>query len=207
MTEQMRKSVSYAFDFLTFLFLERGMEDRILSVYLFGSAVRSELDKESDIDIFINCEKADEELILKSTESAKKKFTASKDFDKWKGFDFVYPISIKVGLLIEWELKESIESEGIELFSKSIQQKNIERVVVFSFDLPKTKKSYLKIKRGLFGRIEKNYRSEGMVAKSGGKHMASNLFIIPKSAQNKFINFMHANKIKFSMMEFSKKTD
>src|SRR3989344_4076356 len=97
MIDQTKKSISYAFDFLTFVFLERSISNKIISVYLFGSAVRNELDNESDIDIFINCKKTDEALVLKSSEIARKKFLMSRDFEKWKGFDFTYPISIKAG--------------------------------------------------------------------------------------------------------------
>lgn len=206
MSEQTRRAISYAFDFLTFLFLEKDVENKTISAYLFGSGVRGELDKKSDIDIFINCEAADENFIMRAARSAENKFIKSKDFDKWKLFNFTYPISIKAGPLKEWELKTSIESEGIELFSKSVSQQT-ERVVIFSFDLPKNKKSYLKIKRELFGRVEKNYKSEGKVAKNRGEQLASNLFIVPKSSQTYFIKLMHSNKISFKMMEFLRKAD
>lgn len=206
-SEQIKKSISYAFNFLIFLFLEPGVNDKIISVYLFGSAVRNELDKESDIDIFINCEKADEDLIAKAAKIAEKKFVKSQDFDKWHGFKFTYPISIKTGPLHEWQLKTSIESEGVELYSRNIQQQNTERLVMFSFDLPKSKKNYLKIKRELFGRIEKHYKSEGIVSKAGGKQLASNIFIVPKATQSKFIKVMHGKKINFSMTEISRQTN
>ena len=202
MSEQTRKAVSYAFDFLTFLFLENNAAKRILSAYIFGSAVRGELDKGSDVDIFINCNKIDEDFVLKAAESAKRKFASSKDFDKWRGLGFSYPISIKAGPLAEWELRHSIASEGFVLFSKTPQHGG-ERVVIYSFDLPKDKKSYLKIRRKLFGRAEKNYMSEGIVTKHGGKQLASDVFIVPKMSQGMFIKFMHANKIKFTMTEFS----
>ncbi len=207
MTEQTRKAISYALDFLSFLFLEKGAEDKVISAYIFGSAVRSELDKESDIDIFINCEKHDEDFISKAAKAAETKFLKSQDFDKWRGFNFTYPISIKTGPLHEWQLKTSIESEGIELYSKNVQQQNTERLVIFSFDLPKNKKSYLKIKREFFGRIEKHYKSEGIVSEAGGKQLASNIFIIPKTAQSKFIKIMHTRKINFSMMEIAKQKE
>jgi predicted nucleotidyltransferase len=200
-TEQTRKSISYALNFLTFLFLERDAEGKILSVYLFGSAVRGELNQDSDIDIFINCKNIDEEFILKRAEIARRKFVSSKDFDKWKALDFTHPLSVKAGNLAEWQLKTSISAEGIELYSKEVQAQNTERIVVFSFELPKSKKSYLKIRRELFGRAEKNYKSEGAVAKAGGKQMSSNLFLVPVSKQNYFIKLLHADKIKFSMME------
>ncbi|MEK6887925.1 MAG: nucleotidyltransferase domain-containing protein [Candidatus Aenigmatarchaeota archaeon] len=207
MSEQTRKSISYALDFLTFLFLQKDVEDKITAVYLFGSGARGELDKNSDIDIFINCNEIHEDLILRASKSAEMKFMASKDFEKWKLFNFIYPISVKAGPMKKWELKTSIESEGIELFSKSVRQQDTEKIVMFSFDLPKKKKSYLKIKRALFGRIENNYRSEGIVTKKGGKQLGSNLFMIPKSSQSYFIKFMHGNKINFKMMEFLRSVD
>lgn len=125
----------------------------------------------------------------------------SDNFDKWKMLSFNYPISVKAGPLDEWQLKTSIMSEGIELYSRSVQQHDTERNVIFSFDLPKNKKSYLKIKRELFGRKEKNYKSDGVVERKGGKQISSNIFIVPKSEQNTLIKILHANKIKFSMME------
>jgi len=207
MTDQLRKSLGYVFDFASFLFLEKELADKVISVYLFGSAVRNELDEGSDIDIFINCRKTDENFILKASESARRKFTASADFEKWKALGFTYPLSIKAGNLHEWELKESILSEGIEIFSKSVQQHSTEKAVLFSFELPKRKKDYLKIKRRLFGRIEKGYRSYGIVEKSSGKQLASNIFIIPKSSQAKLIKLLHSEKISFSMMEFLKKAE
>src|SRR3989338_5004376 len=96
MNDQARKAASYALNFLTFLFLEKSVEDKIISAYLFGSGARGELDKESDIDVFLDCGGSDEKPILKASESAKRKFVMSKDFDKWKLFIFTYPISVKV---------------------------------------------------------------------------------------------------------------
>ena len=147
MTDKTRKSISYALNFITFLFLERDIENKVISIYLFGSAVRDEMDKESDIDIFINCRQSDEVLVIKAAEAARKKFVTSMDFDKWKAFDFTHQISIKAGNIDEWELKDSIQSEGIEIFSKNVKQENMESVVLFLFELPKNKKHYLRIKR------------------------------------------------------------
>ncbi|HIG97273.1 MAG TPA: nucleotidyltransferase domain-containing protein [Candidatus Aenigmarchaeota archaeon] len=207
MNDQARKAASYALNFLTFLFLEKSVEDKIISAYLFGSGARGELDKESDIDVFLDCGGSDEKPILKASESAKRKFVMSKDFDKWKLFSFTYPISVKVGQMKDWELKNSIESEGIELFSKSVQTQKTEKIVLFSFTLPKNKKLYLKIRRLLFGRIEANYKSEGLVTKNGGKQLASTVFMVPKSSQTYFIQLLHSRKINFNMIEFLRSVD
>ena len=207
MNNQTKKTISYALNFLTFLFFEKSVEDKILSVYIFGSGVRGELEKKSDIDIFIDCEEKDEKILLAASESAKRKFMSSNDFNKWKLLEFTYPISIKAGNMRTWELKSSIESEGIEIFSKSVQTKTTKKFVLFSFSLPKNKSLYLKIRRLLFGRLETNYKSEGLVTKKGGKYLASNIFVVPKAEQTYFINILHKNKINFSMIEFMKNVD
>jgi predicted nucleotidyltransferase len=201
MNDKVAMSVSYALDFASFILLERDVLDKIISIYLFGSAARNELDTDSDIDIFINCSDSDEDFVAKSAETARKKFMKSRDFEKWKIFGFTYAISIKSGQLKDWELFESIQSEGIEIFSKNVQQNDLEKIILFSFEIPKSKKTYLKIRREIFGRLEKHYKSEGMVTKHRGKCLASNIFVVPKTSQSVFIDFMHKNKIKFSMQE------
>src|SRR3989338_4798053 len=131
MNEQTRKAVGYAMDFLTFLFLQKDAKDKINCIYLFGSGARGELDKDSDIDIFIDCGESDEDVVLRIAKVAQMRFKASKDFEKWKLFNFTYMISIKAGRMREWGLRSSIESEGIELYSKSVQQQNTEKLVMF----------------------------------------------------------------------------
>jgi len=207
MSEQTRKSLSYASDFLTFLFLERSVEERIISIYLFGSSVRGELSEDGDIDLFINCSKDNEKIVLKAAETAEKRFRSSKDFDKWEKFGFTYPIAIKAGPLDEWELKESIESEGIVIFSKSLQPKGLERVVIFLLDLPKDKKAYLVLTRKLFGRKERGFKTEGIVSKKNGERLGPNSLIVSKSSQHEIIEILHKHKTSFRMLElFRKKT-
>jgi len=204
MNEQTRKAIAYSMDFLTFIFLEKHIKDKIFSVYLFGSSVRGELDKESDIDIFINCKKDDEDLIEKTAQLAYVTFKKSKDFEKWKYLDFIFPISIKTGPIKEWQLKRSIESEGIQLFSKSVLSEDLERFVLFLIELPKKKSDYLELTRMLFGRKEKEFEKNGLIEKSLGEKIGSNVFIIPKSSQQDIINILHKNKIVFKMHEFFK---
>ncbi|MFH1364634.1 MAG: nucleotidyltransferase domain-containing protein [Candidatus Aenigmatarchaeota archaeon] len=205
MTEQTRKALAFVSNYLTFFFLERTVEDKIISAYLFGSAVRGELSREGDIDMFLNCTKKDEETVLKASRIAESRFRRSKDFDKWRQLDFDYHLSIKAGPLEEWELKGSIESEGIELFSTSFQPEQLERMVIFILDLPKKKSSYLSLTRELFGRRENGYKKEGVVNKKGGERLGSNTFHVPKSAQQIIITILHRHKTSYKMLELFKK--
>lgn len=201
MNSQTMKAISYCMNYLAFLFLDNRSKGMIISVYLFGSSVRGEMEKESDIDIFIGCEKENEGLLLKSSEIAERNFRLSKDFEKWKRLDFTYPISIKSGPIKEWQLKTSIDSEGILLFSRALKQENAERIVIFIIDLPKKKNDYLKITRILFGRIEKKFRQKGLVDEIKGGKLGSNTFIVPKEEQSKIIKLLHKNKVSFKMIE------
>ena len=203
MTNHLNKPLAYASDFLTFLFLEKGA-GKIRSIYLFGSAVRGELEKESDIDIFIDCSTRDEDEIIKTSKLAQSKFKQSKDFEKWKNFRFSYPISIKSGPLQEWGLRQSILSEGILLFSKTVMPVSVEKIVLFSIQFPEKRKDYLKITRLLFGRHEKGYSDPGLVSFANGEKLGSNVFTVPKLSQGEFIKLLHENKTEFKMVELSK---
>jgi predicted nucleotidyltransferase len=205
MNENIRKTLAYSLNFISFIMLEK-ISEKILSVYLFGSSIRDELDKESDIDIFISCKKADEDEILKSAEIAEKRFRLSKDFDKWKLLYFTYPFSIKTGNIDEWELKNSIKTEGIQLFSKNVTESSHERSVIFIIDLPKNKKTYLSLTRELFGRKDKNFTSMGLVEKQNGIKLGAGIFMTPKTSQTEFISLLHKQKINFRMIEVTHNT-
>lgn len=206
MNEQTRKAIAYASDFITFLILEGKIADKIITIYLFGSAVRGELTEDSDIDLFVNCKKEDENNVARALKTSEKNFRRSNDFDKWKALNFRYPLSSKVGPIDEWEIKESIEADGIQLFAREVLHDNLERVVLFVMDLPKNKKSYLALVRLLFGRNETGYKKNGLVDKNGIK-LGSNTFIVPKSEQNSVISVLHKNKISFKMFELLRKSE
>ena len=194
------RALAYVYDFLSFVFLQKKSEI-IDAVYLFGSAVRGELDENSDIDLFVQCKEENEDQSKKIIELAESNFRKSNDFAKWKNLDFVYPISVKYGDLSEWQLKTSIEAEGIEVFSKFIRPQKLERVVLFFLKLPKDKKRYLSFTRELFGRKERSYNSVGLIEKAEGKKLGSNVFLVPKEHQNKAISLLHKYKIDYKMME------
>ena len=187
---------------MSFLMLEKS-SNKIKDVYLFGSSVRDELDKESDIDIFINCNRIHENETLKSAKIAERKFRLSKDFEKWKLLEFAYPFSIKAGMIGEWELKTSIMAEGLVLFSRNAAESRQERFVIFIIVLPKKRPAYLSLARELFGRKEKEFIAKGLVEARNGTRLGSNIFMAPKASQTEFISLLHKRKIDFRMIEIS----
>ena len=200
MKTQTSNALSYCCNLLSFIFLDKEAE-AINAIYLFGSAVRGELRKDSDIDLFFDCKKEDDPLVKRLTDACMVKFRGSKDFEKWKLFNFTYPFSIQIGTLNEWNLKLSIASEGFLLYSKKHILDVGERKVLFTITYPKKKKSYIKIRRLLFGRDEYYYKGKGLMHDLHGKQICSHTFMVPKTAQTKMMDLLTKEKIDFSMDE------
>ena len=186
---------------LSFVFHNADIRNKINSIYLFGSAVRGELSKDSDIDIFADCKKEDEAEVKQLVESGIIKFHASKDFEKWKLLHFSYPFSVQAGEINEWDLKLSIASEGILLYSKKPFISAGERKVIFKITFPKKKKEYIRIRRILFGRDEEDYKGKGILPEIKGRKISSDVFIIPKEEQTRIIDLLTKEKVDFSMTE------
>lgn len=201
MNKQTLNATALAQNLLVYLFINTGIKDKVNNIYLFGSAVRGDLTKESDIDIFIDCRKKDEKEVEAIAKSALLRFYKSKDYEKWKLLRFAYPIAIQIGELATWHLKSSIASEGILLYSKTPIIESKERKVLFILKLPKEKNKYLKITRKLLGRMEKGYKEHGLLNDANGERLSTNVLIVPKENQQKIVEFLVKEKVEFRMKE------
>ena len=201
LNKQTLKAIAYAQNALSFIFLQNEVKDKINSAYLYGSAVRGELLKESDIDVFIECEPEHEKTLEAISKSALSIFYGSNDFNKWKLFKFTPSISVQVGQFEGWELKTSILAEGILLYSKKPAILPATRKVLFSFQLPKKKKNYLNLTRVLYGRKEHGYKEHGFLKEVNGHKIASTVIIIPKEYQQKAMLLFQSKSISYSMKE------
>lgn len=197
---QTANALSYCQNLLSFIFQNKEAADKINTIYLFGSAVRGELHKNSDIDIFLSCKPKDEQHVKNLTESAIIRFTSSLDYKKWKLLKFTYPFSLQYGNIQEWDLKLSIASEGIVLYSKTSLPQG-ERYVLFTVTYPSKKNKYIALRRLLFGRDEEQYIQEGIIHKLGGKKISPHVFMLPKEEQTTLIDLLSKHEISFSMKE------
>ncbi len=198
---QTSNAIAYSQHLLSFLFAQKEAALKVQRVYLFGSAVRGQLENKSDIDLFIECDSGDEQRVRQLAKAALIRFISSKEQIKWKLLKFSYPFSFQVGKLKEWELKSSIVSEGLLLFSRKPSETLGERRVVFVIQYPPLKREYIKIKRILFGRSEKEYKESGLVKELNGEQLTSTVFLIPKEAQTRMIEILSREKIEFAMRE------
>lgn len=196
----MTKPIAYVYNYLSFLFLDKKAKTFIKSVYLFGSGVRDELREDGDIDIFLSCESSNQSIVKNSVDRARALFYSSQDFLKWKHLGITQKLSIKVGVLEEWELKTSIQSEGIQLYGPPAISV-YERGMIVTLELPEKHKRYVQATRALFGRKEKFFASKGIVEELGGKRLGKNTFIIPLSQRKQISDFLVKNKINYTLQE------
>lgn len=201
MNKRALQAIAYAQNALSFLFLGGHIKDNIKKIYLFGSAVRGELEKESDIDLFIDTEEKQAQEIERAITSALSRFYQSNDYKKWKQMKFIYPFSFQVGELEKWELKTSVFAEGILLYSREVNFSPLERQVLFTIQLPKNKKKYLSFIREMYGR--KEYLSKGLLEQAKGKKISTNIIILPKENQTKIEKFLQKEKIDYSLQEIA----
>ncbi len=188
---------------MSFVFLHADVAKKIRAVYVFGSAVRGELHKQSDIDLFVEAEEKDELLVKQTLDSAMVRFSSSKDFEKWKLLSFTYPIVAHVGRLDEWDLKTSIASEGIALYNKRSILTSDERFVLFSITYPVLKKEYVRLRRVLFGRDEEEYKNTGLICQVGGRRISSTVFMVPKTQQQRVMDSLSIMKNNYRMIELT----
>ena len=197
---QVHNALGYAYNALAFLF-DAELQKKISTIYLFGSAVRQELEEGSDIDLFIDCLPPDENFVQKRAEVNLGKFYKSKDYEKWKRLGTTNAISITAGELRTWALKKSVLSEGLLLYKNTaIEKGDFDRKVLVIFDVPKAKPKYLRFTREFFGR--KEYAQHGRIGELGGERVSANVIIIAQSSLPTVQKFLQKHKVNYRMMQF-----
>ena len=190
------KLISLALSFASFL-LDR---IEVSSIILFGSVARNTFDKESDIDIFIETDKKNENKIKNLLELYKK----TKEYEKFKLDGIENEISIKCGKLNEWkDLKRSIISSGIVLYGNyQGKPEKLKHKLLFLLDvkaLERAKK--IKVWRKIYGYKQKVgkkvYVSKGLAEKKLGR----GVFLISNENLQEIMDYLIKNKIKYSFFD------
>ncbi len=198
---QTSNALAYSCNYLSFLLKIKEAATRIRAIYLFGSAVRGELERRSDIDLFVDCRPEHEAQVKRWVDSAAVQFTGSQDYEKWKLLRFTYPLSVHVGELKEWDLRLSIASEGMVLYAAESVLPGGQRMALFSITYPASKRAYIRVRRLLFGRSEEEYKHTGIVHKVGGKQIGSSVFLVPQHEQVRMSEILSGEKVIFMMKE------
>ncbi|HIH37611.1 nucleotidyltransferase domain-containing protein [Candidatus Woesearchaeota archaeon] len=200
----MSKLIAFAMDFASYLMqhVEIGKVDEIL---LFGSVARGDAGKKSDVDIFLATnDPAIEKKILALVDS----FYTSKRFTgHWKLLGIENMISVKVGKLDEWAIKEGVVSDGIVLYGKYQGKMDGALYGLYTLHSKKNRAENVRIWRKLYGYSQKvgkkTYVSEGFIDRYGGKKLSNGVFIIPIKHLHEMIAFLQKQKVPYTVMEVS----
>lgn len=194
--------ISYAQAFVSFLMKSR-VGKEINEIVLFGSVARGDVDKESDIDLFIEIrdEKKTNE-VEKKIDTELGKFLDSKFSDTWRHRGIRNNISYKIGILEKWELERSVISDGITLYGKYRKlPKGLKQFSLFYFKPIKNVTKRNRVVRMLFGREEQHYNNEGLVKQVGGETLSPRSFVIPINHADEVINILDREKIDYNISE------
>jgi predicted nucleotidyltransferase len=194
------KLVSYAMSFLSFCFRrpELGGND-IRMVSLFGSVARGDFGNNSDIDIFVDTEKKNEDKLKKKFLYFYGKFRESEEFRRWKLLGIENEISVNVGDINEWELKDNVLSGGIMLYGRPSLQKKRQYLVTFEPIKEIARRN--RVTRRVFGRTEKHYEDEGLVKNAGGEILSPRSFLIPGTELKKILEIFSNENVKYRIKE------
>lgn len=175
----------------------------IQEIILFGSVARGDFTSKSDIDIFFSVSSS--EQIIKGEQELKviePKFYKSQMYEVWKQKGIINPLSVKIGILDQWDLKRSVISDGIVLYGKYKSEIKGKGYLLIPFAAIPDITKRNRIMRTLFGRTEEGYSKEGLVAKLGGRRIAPTVFFIPLPFADQVIPLLKKEKMNYKLIEF-----
>ncbi len=163
----------------------------IRTIYLFGSVARGDFDRDSDIDVFIDLR--EKEGIAAR---ALKRFLASEEREKFRLMGVTQEIKPMEGKLAEWELKESVEKDGIVLYSAAAAA-GLRPYSLLTLEPVSPVAKRNRVLRALAGRREKNFRGVGLVQQLGGETVDSRVFLLPAEETQKVLAVLSREKANY----------
>lgn len=185
-----------AYSYTSYLIRQKNIISKINGIFLFGSVSRGDFDDDSDIDIFIDTN--DESIVKKASIITLKTFY-SLEGKKWEYKGVKNKLSVKVGKLEEWDLKDSVEKEGIILYSQSSPK--LKKFLLFKISTIRDSAKRVKVMRKIFGRKEKNYSEPGLTDKYPGEKISPSAFIISSEGMHEAASLLTKEKAEFSFKE------
>jgi len=201
------KLISFAYDFVSYLLqnFDRGEIDRI---FLFGSVIRDEAKKDSDIDIFIDSHHNIQNKVNKILDMF---YNSSKYIKYWKPLNVKNEIKVIVGSFENYpDLKRSIISSGLVLYSSFKENISGNNYSLFTVNYKGKFKHKVRLWRKLYGstqtRNKKTYVSKGIVERNNGRKISKAVFIVPIGNSNFVIKELKKLNIGYKVYDISSDT-
>lgn len=193
--------ISYAADFVSYMLSSKDIEGhKIRSIILYGSVARGDFTKESDIDIFVDCENP--EAIEKKIGQMAISFLDSIWFKKWKRLGIKNNISVITGNVEEWkDLKPSMASNGIVLYGRYSPLQKGKRAVILTFAAIRPEPKRVFINRKLFGYMRYKKRYAGILEEAGAEKLAPGCIMVPVRNVKPVLSFLRSQKVQVNIRE------
>lgn len=185
--------------YTSYLFREPEAVENITRIFLFGSVARGDFDRQSDIDLFIDVPQKEAARVQKLAKSALKKFSAA-EMKRWELRGIENKLSIKVGTLEEWELREAVEREGLLLYASSAVP-SLKKYLLFTFVPITEPRKRMQLNRLIFGRREKHFRGTGLVGKYAGRIFSPRVFLLSSDGLKEITSLFSKAKVSFKFEE------
>ncbi len=195
--------ISYAMDFVSYLLTEGYFESyNLRSIILYGSVVRGDFRKDSDIDIFIDVDS--DEKFKEKLKNTVHNFYGSAWHRNWERFAITNQINCLAGKLDEWkDLERSIISNGIVLYGSYKPEIKGKFMTLFYIEGVKPESRRVFINRKLFGYKRYGKKISGLMQELNGEKIGKGCFIVPMESSQKMLQFLRKNKVKTTIREIN----
>ncbi len=176
----------------------------INNVILFGSVARGDYTKNSDVDIFydVNLNKKDTSKLKRVIIHAIENFYTSNQGLLFRIKDVSNKLSVVVGDLKKWELKDEIVKYGILLYGKYIFSLKGEPYLLVWWDRVTTKNRGAFLNK-LYGYTIKSKRYEGIIEKFDGIKVGKSAITIPLKHKEVLLKILKKYGVSFNQMLIS----
>ena len=187
-------------DFASFLIQKIKNKDLIKNIILFGSVSREESVEESDIDIFVDINKDNQNLEKEIIQILEQFLDSTKYKNYWKLLGIKNEIKLTIGILDKWkELKPSIVANGVTLYGKFKSDIKGEHKTFLVWENIKPNSKRVLFNKQLFGFKQKKRFYEGLLQRYNGERLGKGCIIVPLENSLIFQKLLKKHKIQFKI--------
>jgi predicted nucleotidyltransferase len=191
---------AYASYFVSYLLSNFKNIESIEKIILFGSVAKDEATRESDVDIFIELKKENKKLV-REIEKVLEEFYKSREALIFKTKNIDNKINLIIGKLDKWkELKKSIESTGIILYSKYVSSgiKGKKYAIIFWDKIGKNRGAFL---NKIYGFKVRDKLYKGLIENFQGRKLGKSCIMVPIENKGEIIKLIKKYEVNARIVE------